>query len=168
MARVAFFTFGVLREEWGHPDLTSFENHVGIVFAEAAQAPGFIQLSPAMEQEFIFPRFKRPGRAEGAQTLSLWTDLESVCAFSYHGQAHAEALRRRKEWFVKPHWQNYVAWWVADDHIPDWTEALERFEHLHAHGPTPYAFTFKTPFDADGQATHIAQQVVHRKQEAGT
>lgn len=25
----------------------------------------------------------------------------------------------------------YVAWWVPDDHIPDWREAIERHAHFH-------------------------------------
>jgi hypothetical protein len=51
------------------------------------------------------------------ETLSLWQDLESVFAFVYHG-IHAQALNKRKEWFVHPQWSSYVAWWVEDDHIP--------------------------------------------------
>jgi hypothetical protein len=46
-------------------------------------------------------------------------------------------LRRRKEWFRKPQWPTYVAWWVSDDHVPTWAEAVERCEHLHDHGASP-------------------------------
>lgn len=155
MPRVAFFTFGVLQEEWSHPQIHSYQERVVEVFAAAAQAPGFIKLASAMDDEFVWPRFKRPEREEGAQTLSLWADLVSVQAFSYRGAIHVDAIRRRKEWFVTPRWPKHVAWWVADDHDPPWHEAIERFEHLHSHGSTPYAFSFKEPFDADGKPTRL-------------
>lgn len=56
-------------------------------------------------------------------TLSLWADLESVFAFAYngvHAGLNAEALKHRKEWFLTPEWPTYVAWWVEDNHEPDW------------------------------------------------
>jgi hypothetical protein len=39
-------------------------------------------------------------------------------------------------------------WWVPCGHIPSVAEAEERLEHLRRHGPTPFAFTFKTRFSA--------------------
>jgi len=99
----------------------------------------------------VFPHFFDHRPPEGAPTtLSLWADLESVFAFAYAG-VHAEALRHRREWFVPPGWPTYVAWWVADDHTPDYHEAVERHQHLHDHGPTPTAFTFQQAFGPDGQ-----------------
>lgn len=82
------------------------------------------------------------------KTLSLWANLESVFAYAYLSD-HAEALRLRREWFVKPAWPSYVIWWVADSHEPSWQEAVERHQRLHTQGPTPHAFTFPTPFDAE-------------------
>ena len=45
-----------------------------------------------------------------------------------------------------------VLWWVEPGHIPSVAEAIERLERLRRDGPTPAAFTFRTPFDpeADG------------------
>jgi hypothetical protein len=62
---------------------------------------------------------------------------------------------RRKEWFVPATWPSYAAWWVAEGHIPPWEEAIARIEHLHAHGPTPFAFDFRQPFDAAGQPVKL-------------
>ena len=39
-----------------------------------------------------------------------------------------------------------VLWWTAD--VPTVEEAVARLEHLRAHGPTPRAVTFRTPFPA--------------------
>ena len=74
-------------------------------------------------QPFATPRFYVEGEHAGAPaTLTVWDDLESVFAFAYYG-VHGEALSKRKEWFVPPEWPTYVAWWVDDDHQPDWEEA---------------------------------------------
>jgi hypothetical protein len=157
MAKVAFFTFGILREARGHPQVQGFYDRNARTFEAAERSDGFIGRStrdPATGQhrwgEQVAPRFFREDEHGGApRTLSLWEDLESVFAFAYSG-VHAEALSRRKEWFLSPAWPTYVAWWVPDDHTPDWHEARVRHEHLHDHGPSPYAFDFQHPFGPDG------------------
>jgi hypothetical protein len=91
------------------------------------------------------------------------SDLESVYPFAYQG-LHGEALRLRREWFVKPAWPTYVAWWVGDADEPSWEDAFRRMEHLHDHGPTPYAFTFSTPFDAEGHPAEPPSRAGSRAQ----
>ena len=59
-------------------------------------------------------------------------------------------------------WPPYVLWWVADDHRPDWREAVARFELLHDHGPTADAFNFKSPFDTTGSPTVLDKEAVRR------
>jgi hypothetical protein len=59
-----------------------------------------------------------PEETQIAMSLSLWKDLESVAAFTYHG-AHGEALTKRREWFEKYKLPIYVAWWVPADHQID-------------------------------------------------
>jgi hypothetical protein len=39
-------------------------------------------------------------------------------------------------------------WWIAPGHTPTIEEGKERLAHLEAHGATPYAFWFGTPFAA--------------------
>ena len=63
-----------------------------------------------------------------------------------------EALKKRSEWFVKPEWPTYVAWWVEDGETPTSEDSAKRLEHLRDKGSTPHAFDLKTPFDADGIA----------------
>ena len=164
MARVAFMTFGILREPWGHPDVQSFVDVDIEIFAKAEGASGFIDrdrypTDPTGNPfgEYATGRFVTPEfRDRDTPTLSLWADLESVFAFAYTGD-HAAALRRRREWFVKPAWPIYVAWWVADDEWPDWRNANTRLEHLHDHGSTAFAFDFRSPFGADGQPIKVNQ-----------
>jgi hypothetical protein len=80
--------------------------------------------------------------------MSTWTDLESLRAFVYRDDEHLRYMRRRREWFEKLD-VILVLWWVPAGHVPSVDEALERLEHLREHGPTPYAFTFRTAFDGD-------------------
>ena len=87
--------------------------------------------------------------------FSVWEDLASLQDFVYRG-AHAEILKRRREWFDRLTDADIALWWVPADHRPTLEEAVERMEHLRQHGPTPHAFTFREFYQApgvgDGQA----------------
>ena len=117
MARIAFTTFGILRAPLGEPQVQGFLNISDAVFESAIHTRGFLG-APHMEMDpgdRPKPRFFVKGKHPFAPTtLSLWADLESVCAFAYNG-LHSEALRNREEWFLKPEWPTYVAWWPSDD-----------------------------------------------------
>jgi hypothetical protein len=81
--------------------------------------------------------------------MSVWQDLESLRGYVFNS-AHTAYMKRRREWFERFE-KIYVAlWWVPAGHRPTVAEAVERLEHLQAHGPTPYAFTFKNAFDPQG------------------
>ena len=97
-----------------------------------------------------------------AATLSLWSDLESVAAFSYHGP-HGEALTKRRDWFEKSDLPVYVAWWVATDHAIDWVEGCDRIDRLHRDGPTADAFNFARPFDFEGKPSVLNRDAVKAK-----
>jgi len=133
------------------------------------QAPGFIGRAgyagePGGENwgVQVYPRFYiERGDGWAPSTLSLWTDIESLMAFTYSG-VHAEAIRHASDWFMPKNWPPYVLWWVSHGHRPDWHEAVARFELLHDQGPKPEAFTFKLPFDAHGRPTVIDKEAVRR------
>ena len=160
MARVAFYTFGIQREPSADPRMQGFYDRVTAAFESAEGTDGFLDRRRGDRPPGFGPRFYDPAADAGApQTLSVWASLASVFAFAYGGR-HGEALRHRKEWFVAPQWPTYVAWWVADDHLPTWPEAAAHLEHLHDHGPAPFAFTFKRPFDAEGRPTALDRERV--------
>jgi len=69
-------------------------------------------------------------------------------AFVY-SSAHVQVLRQRRDWFERLASAHMVLWWVEPGHIPTVTEAVDRLERLRLDGPTPAAFTFRTPFAAD-------------------
>lgn len=78
--------------------------------------------------------------------LSVWSSLEALRAFVYT-TAHVQVLRQRRAWFEQLATSHLVLWWVPAGHIPSVTEALDRLEVLRRSGPTPAAFTFRTPFE---------------------
>jgi hypothetical protein len=80
--------------------------------------------------------------------LAVWESLDSLQAFVY-GSAHAQVLRQRREWFERLTTAHVALWWVEPGHIPTVAEALDRLELLRRDGPTPAAFTFRMPFEAD-------------------
>jgi hypothetical protein len=158
MANLAFYTFGLMRAPWGDPAVRGFEERLERVFAESRQAPGYVDgvSNAGVEERFgpwTLPSYVGPiGDGRVAATVSVWGDLESVFAFAYGGN-HGEALRKRRDWFVpETGWPSYCAWWVPASHVPTFPESVERAEHLHAHGPTPFAFDFRACFDANGRA----------------
>jgi hypothetical protein len=81
--------------------------------------------------------------------LTMWRDTNALTAFMYQGQ-HREMLSRRREWFEKVVEAMTALWWVPAGHRPTVAEAEARLLHLRANGPTPYAFTLRTSFPAQG------------------
>jgi hypothetical protein len=87
--------------------------------------------------------------------LSVWRSIEALRAFTYT-TAHVQVLRQRRAWFEQLAAAHLVLWWVPAGHIPSIEEALARLDRLRREGPTPAAFTFRTPFapeaDRPGEA----------------
>lgn len=171
MPRIAFMTIGLLHAPSGDPRVQGFIERIDTVYASAEASDGFLDRSRTDELtgmsswgERHFPHIfqkdeyldRRPA------TLSLWSDLESVFAYAYSG-AHAEALSKRQEWFVRPQWPTYVAWWVDDEHRPTWQEASLRYDMLIENGPGPQAFDFKKPFDSQGQPVVLDRKRIRHK-----
>jgi len=77
--------------------------------------------------------------------MSVWKNVEALFDYVYRSD-HRAFMVRRREWFAKPDGPYHVLWWVAEGHVPSVEEGLARLRYLAEHGPTPYAFTFKTVF----------------------
>ena len=111
----------------------------------ADESPGFIwRLRPAGDATAI-----RPTEDDlFLINMSVWSSIEALRAFTY-STAHVDVLRRRREWFERLATAHLVLWWVPAGHIPTIDEALDRLDRLRRDGPTPSAFTFRTPFEPD-------------------
>jgi len=128
---------------------------------DSAQIAGFVaQLEPInrladQSPGFVWRLMTEEGDATALRpfdddlmlvNLAVWESLEALRAFVYTS-AHVQVLRQRGEWFERLAMAHMVLWWVEPGHIPSVAEAIERLEWLRRDGPTPAAFTFRTPFD---------------------
>jgi len=80
--------------------------------------------------------------------MAVWESVEALKQYVYRTM-HAELLRQRHEWFEKFSGVYLALWWVPAGHIPSIDEAKKRVEYLNAHGPTQFAFNFKTALEPD-------------------
>ncbi|MBT2491325.1 DUF3291 domain-containing protein [Streptomyces sp. ISL-96] len=81
--------------------------------------------------------------------MSVWRDPNALTAFMYQGQ-HRELLGRRHEWFERVKEAMTALWWVQTGCRPTVADAEKALLCLREHGPTPEAFTLRTPFPAPG------------------
>lgn len=153
---LALYTFGMFASPSDNPVNDGFHTLNDRVFDLVDQTHGLIARSGYADEpgpdpwgEQVYPAFyEERGDGWSPSTLSLWTDIEALFAFTYFG-LHAEAFRRGREWFETPRWPPLVMWWT--DTQPDWAEGVRRHAHLHENDASPNAFTFKQPFDKGGQ-----------------
>ena len=89
--------------------------------------------------------------------LTVWASVEVLADFVYR-TGHVEFLRRRREWFEVATEPITCLWWIPEGTLPTVDDALARLEHLRTHGPTPTAFTFRTRFDPEGDATQAGSE----------
>ena len=124
--------------------MEGFRKQLDPVNALADRSPGFIW---RLQTEDGNATAIRPYAGDDlmAINLSVWESLESLQHFVYN-TSHVDTLRARKQWFEPIEGPILVLWWVLAGHIPSVTEAQERLAFLKEHGPTPHAFTFRTPF----------------------
>ena len=107
----------------------------------ADDAPGFVW---RLKSEQGPSSYLRPYDDERILVnMSVWTSIDALKEYVYK-TAHAEVLRRRRDWFENFDGAYLAMWWVPEGHVPTIEEAKERLEHLEAHGPTDFAFTFRT------------------------
>jgi hypothetical protein len=163
-------TFGILKAEYGHPQVQGFFDRVPDVFISARRTPGFLA---SMERDLGLPDGAwgtmvvpkcwggEPTRRHIA-TLSLWSDIEAVTAFAYHG-THGAAMKLRDEWVVEHTVPEHVAWWIEDVGQLNWEQAAFRLDQLHEEGPSPSAFSLRGPFDPEGQSYRIDPNIVRER-----
>ena len=130
------------------PQLAGFVARLDDINALADRAPGFVwrlqsdsgnatDIQVSADPNFII-------------NLSVWEDLDALFAFVYRSD-HLQVMAQRRQWFEKPAGAFMALWWLPAGRLPTAEEGLARIERLDRQGPTPEAFTFKTPFDATGR-----------------
>jgi hypothetical protein len=138
------FNYGLLRAPFGDPLVAEFTDNIDKVNAIAARSPGYVTRVAGYDDVLVAERLlaDQPGaRRLTLSTLSVWKDVASVRHFVLK-TVHGHFLKRRADWVTHLDRPTYVLWPVDPGHVPDVHEAMERIEHLAAHGPGPRAFGF--------------------------
>ena len=164
---LALYNFGLHVDDYDSPRVEGFRLREPLNFEAAKRAEGYVGRSgydgepgPASWGEKVYPRFiEGSGFTDAPSSLSLWSSLEALMAFTYSG-VHADALKHARNWNQRQAWPALVLWWVKEGTRPCWADGVERLEFLHDNGPAPRAFTFKAPFCPDGNAVAIDRDEV--------
>jgi hypothetical protein len=146
--QLAQVNIGRVRGEMTDPVMAEFVARLPDINALADQSPGFVWRLQTEDGDATAVRPYADARI--LINLSVWADLAALRAYVYRS-AHASVMRRRREWFERFDGVYVALWWVPAGHRPSVEEAAARLAHLQAHGPTPYAFSFTRPFDAEGR-----------------
>ncbi|MDP2674397.1 MAG: DUF3291 domain-containing protein [Dehalococcoidia bacterium] len=131
-----------------HPQIADFVANLHRINTLGDRSPGFVWRLQTDDGTSTSVRVR--GDELVIVNFTLWESAEALFEFTYRS-GHAEMYRRRREWFEAPTEAYLVLWWVPAGHIPTVEDADERLDHLRAHGPTPYAFTFKQRFPPPGE-----------------
>lgn len=143
---LAQVNIGRFRAPIDSPIMEGFRVQLDPINAMADTTPGFVW---RLQTEDGNATAVRPYASDEqmAINMSVWESLESLQQFVYKSE-HVGTLRDRSQWFERIEGPILALWWIPAGHIPSVTEATERLAHLKEHGPTPHAFTFRTPFAA--------------------
>ncbi len=147
---LAQVNIGRFRAPIDSPIMAGFRAQLEPINALADQSPGFIW---RLQTEDGDATAVRPYAGDDlmAINMSVWDSLEALQQFVYKSH-HVHTLRGRDQWFEPIEGPILALWWIPGGHTPTVQEAVERLAHLKTHGPTPHAFSFRTPFPPpDGQ-----------------
>lgn len=132
------------------PLVAEFMEALDAVNALAERSPGFVW---RFQTEDGNATAERPFDDDTILVnFSTWESVEALADYVYRTD-HVAYLRRRREWFERLDEISSVLWWVPAGHRPVADEAIARLDHLRAHGPSPFAFTFRHRFEPE---THVA------------
>ena len=124
-----------------HPTMSDFVNRIDEIDSLAQATPGFVAHPTLPDEGTVFI-------GDTLVNLSIWESIESLFDFTYRGE-HEQVFNQRAKWFKSHTQPNYVIFWVPAGYIPTEQEVKGRLDYLTQHGPTPYAFTFRTRFTVE-------------------
>jgi hypothetical protein len=143
---IAQVNIGRVRAPLEDPRMAGFVNRLDDLNALADRSPGFVWRLQTSAGNATYLRPYDDDRI--LVNMSVWENVELLRHYVYR-TAHAELLRQRQEWFEVFAGAYTALWWVPAGHLPGMDEARKRLAHLEEHGPTEFAFTFKTVFPPD-------------------
>ena len=137
---LAQLNIGIIRGPMDSSIMAEFLANLDRINALAEGSPGFVWRLQTPEGNATA---MRPFENENMLiNMSVWQDPDSLRKFVYRS-AHADILRRRREWFEKISEAILVLWWVPCGHRPSVEEAITRLQLLRGKGPHSEAFAFR-------------------------
>ena len=127
-------------------EMSDFVNNLENINALADSSPGFVWRLQTEDGDATGIDFFG---SDVLVNMSIWEDVESLHHFVYK-TAHANILRRRKEWFHHVEEAYMVLWWAPEAVVPSLGEAKSKLELIKSRGPTADAFSIKQPFLSSG------------------
>jgi hypothetical protein len=149
---LAQVNIALLREPLDSALLADFVAALDPINALADGSPGFVWRLQTEDGDATAIRAFDDDRI--IVNMSTWETMEALADFVYRS-AHTEVMRNRRRWFHHLGDTYLALSWVPAGHRPSVEEARERLEHLQQHGPSPFAFTFQTPFAPPGSPDSI-------------
>jgi hypothetical protein len=143
---VAQLNIGRIRAALDDRIMAGFVGCLEKINALADRSPGFVWRLQTTEGNATYLRPYADDRI--LVNMSVWESLVTLRTFVYKSM-HSQLLRRRQEWFEKFAGAYLALWWIPVGHLPGIDEAKKRLAHLERHGPSQFAFTFKTVYPPD-------------------
>ncbi len=125
------------------PELVDFVANLDRINALAEQSPGFVWRLQSDDGDAT--NIEHGFGDNVIVNTSVWTSVEDLHNYVYK-TAHAQVMRRRKEWFTRMTDAYTVLWWVPQGHRPGLSELQVKLDLLKTNGPCAAAFTFKKCF----------------------
>lgn len=143
---LAQFNIARLHHPLDDPRSAGFRDNLDRVNAAAKRMPGFVWVLE--DSSGTATAFRIDDDPQMLVNLSVWESAEALRRFVL-GPVHKHFLERRAEWFAPSKQPFLVLWHVARGETPSLEEAVARLDHLRAHGPSDYAFDWRSmPEDA--------------------
>ena len=120
------------------PIMKGFVDRIAEIDKLAQGWPGFIAQPTPPDEGSIYPE-------NMLVNASIWESEDALRKFTYESH-HVEVFMRRTEWFFQSELPNYVLYWAPVGEVPIEVEIKRRFDYLHRHGATPFAFNFDKSF----------------------
>ena len=141
---IAQVNIGRIKAPLDDPIMAGFMARLDDINALADRSPGFVWRLQTDEGNATYFR-PYPNDDRILLNMSVWETIEALRSYVYR-TAHVEVLRQRESWFEKFAGTYLALWWVPAGHVPGIDEARKRIAHLEKHGPTEFAFHFRTTF----------------------
>jgi hypothetical protein len=139
---------GRLRHPLEAPESAGFRDGSIVVLAVADGTRGYLGRRHRVGDDI--PGIESDPSSPLVVNVSLWTDYETLHAFTYGG-FHGRYLTDRMRWFQPVEGRTAALWWHPKARVPDVDAGIARLVHLRRYGPTPEAFTMRRRFTPEGR-----------------